>query len=82
MSNKIVVSTTIDKDTKRQAETALESMGLTFTDAVRYLFATIATKKILPFSPLIPNTETLAAMQELESDELRSFYTVKDLFEN
>ena len=63
MSKSIVVSTTLDEETKRQAETVLES-------------------KELPFTPLTPNSETLAAMQELENDELRSYETVAELFED
>ena len=42
----------------------------------------MATEKTLPFVPLTPNDESLAAMQELENDELKSFETVEELFED
>ena len=80
MSRNSVVRATVDKDVKEQAMSIRAIMGLTMSDAVRILFARIVTERQLPFVPLEPNSETLAAMQELENDDLKSFDTVEELF--
>jgi mRNA interferase YafQ len=40
------------------------AMGLTVSDAPRIMLLRIAKEKTLPFEPLIPNDETIAAMKE------------------
>ena len=52
------------------------------SDAFRILFARIATEIQLPFSSFEPNSETLAAMQEFENDDLETFEIVEELFED
>ncbi len=42
----------------------LASIGLTVSDAFRLMMVRIAKEKALPFEPLIPNAETIAAMKE------------------
>jgi DNA-damage-inducible protein J len=39
----------------------------------------IAREKQLPFEPLVPNAETIAAMKEARSSKLKSFSSVNDL---
>ena len=39
-------------------------MGLTVSDAFRLMMVRIARDKALPFEPLSPNAETIAAMKE------------------
>ncbi len=82
MSKIAVVRANVDEDVKQQAMTVLAGMGLTMSDAVRILFTRIAAEKQLPFMPLVPNSETLAAMEELENDELQSFESVERLFKD
>ena len=82
MSRNSVVRATVDEDVKKQAISVLATMGITMSDAVRILFTRIAAERRLPFVPLNPNSETLAAMQELENDDLESFDTVEELFED
>lgn len=48
-------------------------MGLTVSDAVRLLLTRVAHDKALPFEPLIPNAETIAAMQEARAGILKSY---------
>jgi len=40
----------------------------------------IANDGELPFSPLVPNAETIAAMEEARRGRLKSFATVDELF--
>ncbi len=54
----------LDEDLKRQAITALDSMGLSAADAVRMLFRRIVADQALPLELKVPNAETLAAMAE------------------
>ena len=82
MSKNAVIRANVDEDVKQQANAVLAGMGLTMSDAVRILFARIAAEKQLPFIPLTPNSENLAAMEELENDDLESFESVEKLFED
>ena len=40
------------------------------SDAFRLMMVRIATDKRLPFDPMVPNEETVAAMQAAEREEL------------
>ena len=67
MSSDEIVRARIDPKTKRQASKALAVMGLTVSDAIRLLMRRIADEKRLPFDVRVPNKETVAAIEELES---------------
>ena len=54
-------------------------MGLTVSDAFRILLTRVAREKALPFEPLVPNAETIAAMREARRGGLPSFTTVEEL---
>ena len=64
MSTNDVVRARIDSHVKEQASTVLAAMGLTVSDAFRMMMMRIATEKSLPFEPLVPNAETIAAMED------------------
>ena len=42
----------------------------------------VAAEKALPFDPLVPNAETVAAMRDARSGKVRSFETVDALMED
>ena len=79
MSANAVVRARIDERIKNEATVVLGAMGLTVSDAFRMMMNRIAAEKALPFSPLVPNAETIAAMEEAERGGLPSFKTVADL---
>jgi DNA-damage-inducible protein J len=79
MPGKTVVRARIDPETKRQASSVLAAMGLSVSDAVRLLLVHVAEKGALPFDFEVPNAETIAAMEEVERGEFRSFNTVEEL---
>jgi DNA-damage-inducible protein J len=79
MSDNEVVRARIDGQTKAEAAAVLSTMGLTLSDAFRMLVKRIATEKALPFDPLVPNEETIAAMREARAGKLPRFKTAKDL---
>jgi DNA-damage-inducible protein J len=79
MSANAVVRARIDEHIKEEAAVVLAAMGLTVSDAFRLLLTRIAKEKALPFDPLIPNAETIAAMREARSGSLPSFGSVDAL---
>ena len=62
MAADAVVRARIDGQIKEEAAVVLAAMGLTVSDAFRILLTRVAREKALPFEPLIPNDETVAAM--------------------
>ncbi len=70
MAENAVVRARIDEATKAEASAVLGAMGLTVSDAFRLLLVRIAKDKALPFEPLTPNAETIAAMKAARRGEL------------
>ena len=64
-----VVRARISEDVKNEASAVLEAMGLTVSDAFRIMMTRIAREHALPFEPLIPNQETIAAMSAARKGE-------------
>jgi DNA-damage-inducible protein J len=79
MTSNALVQARIDAKIKDEAATVLAAMGLTVSDAVRLMLTRVAHDKVLPFEPLIPNDETIAAMREARTGKLPSFATFEDL---
>jgi len=69
----------IDTATKERASEALESMGLSISDAIRLLMLRIADEHRLPFEVKVPNTKTRKAIQELEKGKGKRAKSVKVL---
>ena len=74
-----VVRARIDKHVKEEAEAVLASIGLTVSDAFRMMIMRIVTEKALPFDPLVPNAETIAAMKAARREEMITVGPVDDL---
>jgi DNA-damage-inducible protein J len=70
MTANSVVRARIDERIKKEAAAVLSAMGLTVSDAFRLMMVRIATEKALPFEPLVPNAETIAAMRAARRGEL------------
>ena len=79
MTTNTVVRARIDGQIKEEASMVLEAMGLTVSDAFRIMLTRIAREKALPFEPLVPNDETIAAMREARQGSPKSFKSVDDL---
>lgn len=80
MAAKPVVRARIDEHLK--AEAILASIGLTVSDAFRMMIVRIVREKALPFGPLVPNDETIAAMKAARRGELLTAGRPEDLLEN
>jgi DNA-damage-inducible protein J len=74
-----VVRARIDKRTKEEAEAVLAAIGLTVSDALRLLLIRVAREGALPFDPLVPNEETIAAMREARAGKTIKAGTVDQL---
>ena len=79
MAANALVQTRINGIVKDEAAAVLATMGLTVSDAVRLLLTRIAHDKALPFEPLRPNAETIAAMEEARTGKLASFDSIEAL---
>jgi len=77
-----VVRARIDEHIKEEASAVLAAIGLTVSDVFRMLLVRVAHEKSLPFEPLVPNAETIAAMKEARRGKLSSFDTVDELFQD
>ena len=76
-----VVRARIDKDLKEEA-TIVPSIGLTMSDAFRMMLMRVVAEKALPFDPLVPNAETIAALRDARRGKVRSFENVDALMED
>ncbi|MDE0048045.1 MAG: type II toxin-antitoxin system RelB/DinJ family antitoxin [bacterium] len=65
-----VVCARIGEKTKEEAAAVLDAIGLTVSDAFRLMMVRIAAEKRLPFEPLVPNPETIAAMEAARRGDL------------
>ncbi len=68
MIESAVVHARIDAATKTAA--VLAAMGLSLSDAFRLLLKRVTAEKALPFEPLVPNPETVAAMKAAHRGDL------------
>jgi DNA-damage-inducible protein J len=73
-----LVQARVDGAIKKEAAAVLATIGLTVSDAVRLMLIRVVQEKALPFAPLIPNAETIAAMEEVRAGKLETV-TLEDL---
>ncbi len=74
-----VIRARIDEKVKEDATAVLAAIGLTASDAFRLMMVRIAVEKKLPFEPLVPNAETIAAMKAARNSEVVAVGNVDDL---
>ena len=79
MPSNTVVRARIDGQIKEEATAVLDAMGLTVSDAFRMLLTRIAKERALPFEALVPNEETIQAMQEARARRVRTAKSPEDL---
>lgn len=82
MHTNTYVRARIDMVTKERAESALEAMGLSVSDAIRLLMLRVADERRLPFEVKAPNLQTQKAIAELESGKGKSFKNIKSLMDD
>jgi DNA-damage-inducible protein J len=77
-----MVHVRVDEKVKAKATAALESMGLSVSDAVRMMLVRVAVEKVLPFEVRTPNAATVKALKEVEAKKGKRFKTAAALFED
>lgn len=72
------ITTEIDPELYNKASKILSEIELTVDDVLKDILTRVVESNTYP-SLLIPNAETIAAMEEFDTDDLPSFDTVEDL---
>lgn len=74
-----VVRARIDSRVKEEATAIYAAAGLTLSDAFRMLLMRTVAERALPFNPLTPNAETVAAMKAARRGKLVKVGGLTDL---
>ena len=82
MSGNTFVRASLDKDIKNEAAAVLAEIGLTVSDAFRIMLTRTATEKALPFEPLMPTDETIAAMLDARQGKMESFNSIEEFIDD
>lgn len=85
MPTTTMVHVRMDDKLKAKAAKVLDAMGLSISDAVRIFLKRVAAEKQLPFALKVPNTETRAAMAEVDEmmrQRRARFATAEELFDD
>ena len=69
------------REVKEQAEAVLAEIGLPIPGLIRTLLRPVAAEGTVLFEPKCPNAETIATMKDLESGNLKSYATVRELMD-
>ena len=69
MAKKETVCFTIAPELKQEAEARIAAMGLTAEEAITMFYERLASICCDPFSPHIPNAETIEAMEQANRGE-------------
>jgi DNA-damage-inducible protein J len=71
----------VDDETKEQASSALEAMGMSVSEAIRMFLRRVAVEQAIPFAVKVPNATTRAAMEEARAMNRARFATGAALFD-
>ena len=83
MAKKETVCFTIDPELKQEAEARIAAMGLSPEEAITMFYERLASICCDPFSPHIPNAETIEAMEQANRGEgLITYASVEDLMKD
>ena len=81
MATTTMIHVRVNEDLKKEPSKALESMGLSVSDAVRVFLTRIAADQAFPFAIQVPNADTQAAMLEARTMTKARFNRSEDLFD-
>jgi DNA-damage-inducible protein J len=70
----------IDPTLKHDAEMILHKLGLNTSQAINAFYAQIVHVRGIPFELKLPNKETIAAMEELDSGNVKTYDSMQDLW--
>lgn len=80
-AKKAIVRAQVEPELKKQAEARFSEWGMTVDEAITLFYDRVAGGYCSdPFSPHIPNAETIAAMEEgRDGEELTEYASLDDL---
>ena len=82
MSKGAMIRARVDSELKEEAESVLNQLGLTASDAIRLLYKQVVLQKGLPFKVEITNRETLSAIEDIrQRRNLKTARDADDLFD-
>ena len=80
MSETVKVHAQVESELKKQAEARFLEWGMTVDEAITRFYENVVSCCAYPFSPHIPNAETIEAMNEARSGEgLTEYASLDDL---
>lgn len=74
-----IINARVKPDLKLDVENILSQLGITTTQAITMYFEQIKINNGIPFSLIIPNDETIKAMQDARDNENMSEVTIEQL---
>ena len=80
MSRVASIHTRIDPTLKHDAEKILHQLGLNASQAINAFYAQIVHFKGMPFELRLLNKDTIAAMKELNSGTVKTYDSMKDVW--
>lgn len=83
MSKTDRIEARIDPEPKQAAEAVFAKLGVSPSDAIRMFYKQVELHQGFPCEVRIPNTETIAAMEEVEThpERLKRYTGVEEMFE-
>jgi DNA-damage-inducible protein J len=76
-----IVHARIEPRTKRRAESVLQALGITPTEAIRIFYRMISLRGGLPFAVEIPNARTSATLEKSRRNEdVEEFESLNEMF--
>ena len=82
MIKKARVEARVDSQLKNKVAAILKQLDISESEAIRMYFRQIALNKGIPFEIKIPNQQTLDALNEVKSGQIREFDSFDDYFKS
>jgi DNA-damage-inducible protein J len=78
-----IIHARIEPSIKRKAESVLQALGLSPTEAIRMFYRQITLRGGLPFAVIIPNEQTAAALKKSRrGEDVEEFADLDQMFES
>jgi DNA-damage-inducible protein J len=84
MSKTDRIEARIEPELKQAAEAVFSKLGVSPSDAIRIFYKQVELHQGFPFEVRIPNAETMAAIEEVETHpaRLKRYDSVEEMFED
>jgi len=79
MASNATVLMQVDAELKAKADQIYAAAGLTVSEVFRMMLVRTVSEQALPFDPLVPNSETIEAMQAARRGDLVTVGSLDDL---